>query len=40
VGPPLPSGAPLEPLGPERSWILLLVVGVWAYDTGAFLVGR
>jgi phosphatidate cytidylyltransferase len=40
VGPPLPADAPLGPLGPERTWILILVVGVWAYDTGAFLVGR
>lgn len=38
--PGLPSGVPLEPLGAERAWILLLVLGVWSYDTGAYLVGR
>jgi len=27
-------------LGPERSWILVLVLSVWAYDTGAYLVGK
>ena len=27
-------------LGAERGWILLLVLAVWAYDTGAYLVGR
>ncbi len=37
---PLPAGAPLEVLGAVRAWILLLVLGVWSYDTGAYLVGR
>jgi phosphatidate cytidylyltransferase len=40
VAPPVPAGVPLEPLGAERGWILLLILAVWAYDTGAFLVGR
>jgi len=40
AGPELPSGAPLAALGAERGWILLLVLGVWAYDTGAYLVGK
>jgi phosphatidate cytidylyltransferase len=40
VGPALPADAPLAGLGPERTWILILVVAVWGYDTGAFLVGR
>jgi phosphatidate cytidylyltransferase len=40
AAPPLPAGAPLAGLGAERGWILLLVLGVWAYDTGAFFVGR
>jgi phosphatidate cytidylyltransferase len=40
VAPPLASGAPAAPLGPDRSWILLLVLGVWAYDTGAYFAGR
>lgn len=38
--PPLKATAPLAGLGAERGWILLLVLGVWAYDTGAYLVGR
>ena len=40
VAPDLPSGAPLATLGAERGWILLLVLGVWSYDTGAYFVGR
>jgi phosphatidate cytidylyltransferase len=40
VSPGLPAGAPLAQLGAERGWILLLVLGVWAYDTGAYFVGR
>lgn len=40
LAPDVPAGVPLEALGRERAWILLLVLGVWAYDTGAFLVGR
>jgi phosphatidate cytidylyltransferase len=40
VAPPIPSDAPLAPLGPERAWVLLLVFGVWAYDTGAYMVGK
>ena len=35
-----PAGAPLDGLGAERGWILLLVLAVWSYDTGAYLVGR
>jgi phosphatidate cytidylyltransferase len=40
AAPPLPEGAPLAALGAERGWVLLLVLGVWAYDTGAYAVGR
>jgi phosphatidate cytidylyltransferase len=40
VAPVVPAGAPFEALGAERGWILLLLLAVWAYDTGAFLVGR
>jgi phosphatidate cytidylyltransferase len=40
AAPVVPPGAPLEALGPERGWILLLLLAVWAYDTGAFFVGR
>ncbi len=40
AGPALPSGAPLASLGSTGGWILLLILGVWAFDTGAYLVGR
>jgi phosphatidate cytidylyltransferase len=40
AAPDVRDGAALAGLGGERGWILLLVLGVWAYDTGAFLVGR
>jgi len=40
VAPVLPPGAPLAGLGSGPGWILLLVLGVWAYDTGAYFVGR
>jgi phosphatidate cytidylyltransferase len=40
AAPDVPSGAPLGFLGPERGWILLLILAVWSYDTGAFLVGK
>ena len=40
AAPDLPTSAPLHVLGPQRGWILLLVLAVWSYDTGAFLVGR
>src|SRR3954453_14024225 len=38
--PAVPGGAVLEQLGSERGWVLLLILGVWSFDTGAFLVGR
>ena len=40
LAPPLVASAPLAAVGSERGWILLLVLGVWSYDTGAYLVGR
>jgi phosphatidate cytidylyltransferase len=40
VAPDLPAGAPLSALGATRGWILLLIFAVWAFDTGAFFVGR
>lgn len=40
TAPAVPADAPLAALGPERGWILLLLLAVWSYDTGAFLVGR
>jgi phosphatidate cytidylyltransferase len=40
AAPVVPAGAPLASLGADRGWILLLILAVWSYDTGAFLVGR
>jgi phosphatidate cytidylyltransferase len=40
VGPVVPASAPLNLLGAERGWILMLLFTVWAFDTGAYLVGR
>jgi phosphatidate cytidylyltransferase len=40
AAPALPSDSALAGLGAERGWILLLVVGVWSFDTGAYFVGR
>ena len=38
--PTVPGGAPLAFLGAERGWLLVLILGVWAFDTGAYAVGR
>jgi phosphatidate cytidylyltransferase len=38
--PDVPPGAPLHDLGAERGWVLLLILAVWSYDTGAYLVGK
>ena len=38
--PAIPAGSPLSPIGAERGWILLLLLAVWSFDTGAFLVGK
>jgi len=40
MAPAIPAGSVLEVLGPGRGWVLLLILGVWSFDTGAFLVGR
>ena len=39
VAPPLPVTAPAAQLGSERGWILLVIVLVWSFDTGAYCVG-
>lgn len=41
--PPIPAGAPLGGLfrdEPGRGWIVLLVLAVWSYDTGAYFIGK
>lgn len=38
--PATPAGAPLAGFGGDRGWIILLVLGVWAYDTGAYFLGK
>lgn len=38
--PAITAQAPLSFIGAERGWLLLLVLGVWAFDTGAYLTGR
>jgi phosphatidate cytidylyltransferase len=40
AAPEPPTGAPLAFIGGERGWIILLVLGVWSYDTGAYLLGK
>jgi phosphatidate cytidylyltransferase len=43
AAPPVPDGAPLADLlrgEPGRGWILLLVLAVWSYDTGAYFIGK
>jgi phosphatidate cytidylyltransferase len=39
AGPPPADGSAFAALGPDRAWILVLVLGVWTYDTAAYLVG-
>lgn len=40
AAPAVPAAAALHFLSAAQGWILLLVLGVWSYDTGAYLVGR
>jgi phosphatidate cytidylyltransferase len=37
---PVSASAPLGWLGSERGWVLLLLLTVWSFDTGAYAVGR
>jgi phosphatidate cytidylyltransferase len=37
---PVDPGTPLGALGPDRAWVLLLVLVVWSFDTAAYGVGR
>jgi phosphatidate cytidylyltransferase len=39
IAPPLPGSAPLNQIGAERGWILLVILLVWSFDTGAYCVG-
>jgi phosphatidate cytidylyltransferase len=40
AAPEIPANSPLSAIGGERGWILLLILAVWSYDTGAYLVGK
>lgn len=40
AAPGLGAGAPLGGLHPDQGWILVLVLGVWSYDTGAYFIGK
>lgn len=40
TGAPVVASAPLGWLGSERAWVLLLLLTVWSFDTGAYAVGR
>jgi len=39
AGPAVDASAALGWLGAGRAWILILILGVWTYDTAAFFVG-
>jgi phosphatidate cytidylyltransferase len=39
-GPAVDAAAPLGWIGAERAWVLILVLGVWSFDTAAYFFGR
>ena len=39
IAPALPDAAPAAQLGAARGWILLVILMVWFFDTGAYFVG-
>ncbi|MEK6720642.1 MAG: phosphatidate cytidylyltransferase [Chloroflexota bacterium] len=39
AGPVLSPDAPLAAIGAGRAWVALLILTVWAFDTGAYVVG-
>jgi phosphatidate cytidylyltransferase len=40
AAPVVPADAPFAALGAERGWVLMLLLAVWSYDTGAYLFGK
>jgi phosphatidate cytidylyltransferase len=40
AAPAIPVGSALAALSAAQGWVLLLLLGVWSYDTGAYMVGR
>ncbi len=40
AAPEVPQSAPFSVLEADRGWILLLILAVWSYDTGAYLFGK
>ena len=40
AAPAIPAGSALSWFARRAGWILLLVLSVWAYDTGAYFVGK
>lgn len=40
AAPEVPQSAPFSALEADRGWILLLILAVWSYDTGAYLLGK